>query len=89
LNTSSLLEGGLKEGGVEGAEDSVMVSEKSTVKSVVEEVEDAYESLCLAEDELEMLKLLLKLGELCREVDTGILDGIFCGVGVLDVGDGR
>jgi hypothetical protein len=89
LNALSLFEGGLNEGGDEGAEDSVMVSEKSDVKSGVEGTEDAYESLFRVKDKLEVLKLLLKLGEPCLEVNTGILDGNFCGVGVLDVGDGR
>jgi hypothetical protein len=88
-NTSSLLGGGLKEGGDEGAEDSVTMSEKSAVKSEIEEIEDAYESLSLVEGKLEVLKLLAKLGEPCLEVDTGILDSNFCGVGVLDVEIGR
>lgn len=89
LNTSSLSEDGLGEGGDEGAEDTVAESKKSDVKSGVEGIEDAYESLPRAEDKLEVLKLLLNLGDPCLEVDTGILDGNFCGVGVLTAGDGR
>jgi hypothetical protein len=65
-----------------------MASEKSAVKSEIEEIEDAYESLSLVEGKL-VLKLPLELGEPCLEVDTGILDGTFCGVGVLDVEVGR
>jgi hypothetical protein len=80
-----LLEGGLNEGD-EGAVDSVIVSEKSDVKSGVERMEDSYESLPRAEDRLEVLKLLLNPGEPCLEVDTGILDCNFCGV---TTGDGR
>jgi hypothetical protein len=88
LNISSVLEGGLNEGGDEGAEDSVIVSEKSDDKSGVDGIDDASESLSRVVEKLELLKLFLKFGEPCLEVDTGILDG-FCGVGVLGAGDGR
>ena len=88
LHISSLSEGGLNEGD-EGAEDSVTLSEKSDVKSGVEGIEDAKESLPRAKDKLDVLKLLLNLGEPCLEVDTGILERNFCGVGVLIAGDGR
>lgn len=66
-----------------------MLSEKSDVSSGVEGTDDSISANdpLREDDRLDELKLCLRVGDSCLEVEMGILEAAFCGVGDFTTGD--